>query len=230
MSDPFDIPVGSRPLHFFWIVDTSGSMSYDGKIQELNTAVKEALPNMRSAAASNPEAEVLVRVLSFESSASWVTQPTKVEDFVWENLTTGGLTAMGEALTKVADQLKMPPMSSRGLPPVLALVSDGQPTDEFTAGLARLNGEPWAKRAVRCAIAIGRDADHDVLRAFTGPEYPVFHAGNSDQLAAFIRWMSTEPIKAASGGSVRSPDQPGASVPNQIALPPADDPGGNIVW
>src|SRR6185437_7891620 len=106
----------------------------------------EALPNMRSAAASNPEADVLVRVLKFESTASWVTQPTKVADFVWKDLTPGGLTVMGEALGKVADQLRMPPMSSRGLPPVLALVSDGQPTDDFADGLARLNDEPWAKR------------------------------------------------------------------------------------
>lgn len=45
--DPLDIPVSRKPLHFFWIADTSGSMSVDGKIQTLNTAVREALPHMR---------------------------------------------------------------------------------------------------------------------------------------------------------------------------------------
>jgi uncharacterized protein YegL len=95
---------------------------------------------------------------------------------------------MGDALGKLADQLKMPPMPQAGLPPVLVLVSDGQPTDDFAGGLRKLNSEPWANRAVRVAIAIGKDADVDVLRQFTGPEYPVLAANNADQLIGFIRW------------------------------------------
>src|SRR5664280_288440 len=104
--DPFDIPVSSKPLHFFWIVDISGSMSVNGKIQTLNTAVREALPHMCKAAAENPEAEVIVHVLQFADRAAWVGEPKSVDKFEWEDLRVGGLTAMGDALSKLADQLK----------------------------------------------------------------------------------------------------------------------------
>jgi len=32
--------LASRPLHFIWIADSSGSMEQDGKIQALNTAIR----------------------------------------------------------------------------------------------------------------------------------------------------------------------------------------------
>jgi hypothetical protein len=37
------------------------------------------------------------------------------------------------------------------------LISDGHPTDDFEAGLKSMMEVPWAKRAVRIAIAIGND-------------------------------------------------------------------------
>ena len=29
--------LASRPIHFFWVVDCSGSMSYDGKMEVVRT-------------------------------------------------------------------------------------------------------------------------------------------------------------------------------------------------
>jgi len=46
----------TRPLHFIWIVDCSGSMGVDGKIQSLNTAIREAIPHMQRVANENPNA------------------------------------------------------------------------------------------------------------------------------------------------------------------------------
>jgi isoleucyl-tRNA synthetase len=57
----------------------------------------------------------------------------------------------------VAEQLKMPPMSDRALPPVLVLVSDGQPTDNFDSGLKQLMEQPWGKKAVRIAPGHGEE-------------------------------------------------------------------------
>ena len=46
--------LASRPSHFFWVVDCSGSMSYDGKMEVVNTAIEECIPEMASAADNNP--------------------------------------------------------------------------------------------------------------------------------------------------------------------------------
>jgi len=57
-----------RPLHFIWIVDCSRSMM-GKKIQSLNAAIQQAIPEMRTAARSNPGVEVLVRAVAFSSGA-----------------------------------------------------------------------------------------------------------------------------------------------------------------
>src|SRR5271169_307672 len=131
-------PIASRPLHFIWILDCSGSMGGD-KIQQLNFAIREALPAMRDTADDNPNAQVLVRAVTFSTGARWhVSNPTPVASFTWTDVRASGVTDMGKALSMVAEQLKIPPMSDRALPPVLVLVSDGQPTDNFTGGLKAL--------------------------------------------------------------------------------------------
>ena len=59
--------LATRPLHFIWITDCSGSMKSHGKIQALNTAIREATPHMQKVADENPNAEVLVRALKFST-------------------------------------------------------------------------------------------------------------------------------------------------------------------
>ncbi|HEY7387541.1 MAG TPA: hypothetical protein VH640_03480 [Bryobacteraceae bacterium] len=221
--------LATRPLHFFWICDCSGSMQADGKIQSLNNAIKEAIPHMQKAADENPNAEVLVRVLRFSDGAQWhVAEPTPVADFRWTDLRADGMTDMGRALTLVGEQLRIPPMSDRALPPVLVLISDGQPTDDFEAGRRALMDVPWAKRAVRIAIAIGADADHDTLRKFIGnAEIPLLQANNAETLVNFIRWASTAVLKAAS--SPASQNRQAAAVSGNVPVPAPPVAGGPAV-
>src|SRR6266542_3910552 len=192
--------LATRPLHFIWLADCSGSMGSDGKIQALNTAIREAIPHMQQVADENPNAHVLVRSVQFASGAQWhISQPTPVADFKWSDLKAGGHTDMGKALGLVAEQISISHMSERALPPVLVLVSDGQPTDNFDAGLQALLAQPWGKKAVRIAIAIGDDTDHDVLQQFIGhPEIRPLQANNPESLVKYIKWVSTAVLQSAS--------------------------------
>src|SRR5204862_444036 len=83
---------------------------------------------------------------------------TPVEQVRWVPLQAGGYTDLGAALTLLSTHLTTPPMEERALPPALVLVSDGQPTDDLEAGLARLVQAPFGAAAVRLAVAIGADA------------------------------------------------------------------------
>lgn len=210
--------LSSRPLHFIWIADCSGSMSVDGKMQALNYAIRNAIPEMRRVADENPNAQVLVRAIKFSNGAQWhITNPTPVHDFNWVDLKAEGVTDLGKALGMVADQMKMPPMSERALPPVLVLVSDGQPTDDFNSGLKALLEEPWGKKAVRIAIAIGSDADLEILQKFIGhPELKPLQANNPEALVNYIKWASTAVVKSASAPASQAAgaaQQPVANVP-----------------
>jgi len=222
--------LASRPLHFFWICDCSGSMQADGKIQSLNNAIKEALPHMQHAAEENPNAQVFVRAARFSDGAQWhVAAPTPVADFRWTDLNAAGMTDMGKAIRMVAEQLRIPPMSDRALPPILVLVSDGQPTDDYAGAMRELLDLPWGKRAVRIAVAIGADADQDALRVFVAnPEIPVLQANNAETLVNYIRWASTAVLKAASAPASRNLRDAAALVP--VPAPPASAPTGSDVW
>ena len=214
-----------RPLHFIWILDCSGSMIYDGKIQQLNLAIREALPGMKGVADENPNADILVRVLKFSNGAEWhISQPTPVDSFTWTDVSADGVTDMGRAFSMVADQLKIPPMTDRALPPVLVLITDGQPTDDYATGLKAIMDQPWGKKAVRIAIAIGRDVDNDVLQKFIGhSELKPLQADNLDALVKYIRWVSTAVVGAASSPPSQTNEGtvPGINIP--IPTPPSVD-------
>lgn len=127
--------LASRPLHFFWVVDCSGSM-YGEKIGTVNHAIQSTIPEMVDAAKDNPNAQLLVRTLKFSTGATWVTpDPVNIEDFAWDDLDAGGVTDLGKAFEMLAAQLTIPPMTDRALPPVIVLLSDGQPTDDYKKSL-----------------------------------------------------------------------------------------------
>jgi uncharacterized protein YegL len=217
--------LATRPLHFIWIADCSGSMGVDGKIQQLNFAVRDAIPHMQRVADENPNAEILVRAIKFSNGAQWhISQPTPVADFKWLDLTAEGVTDMGIALGLVAEQLKIPPMSERALPPVLVLISDGRPTDDFQQGLTALLNEPWGKKAVRIAIAIGEDADYDILQKFIAhPELKPLQANSPEALVRHIRWVSTAVLQSAS--SPASQPREATRLVLNVPIPSPPNPG-----
>lgn len=183
--------LASRPLHFIWIVDCSGSM-YGEKIGAVNHAIQSTIPDMQDAAHDNPNAQLLVRTLKFSTGSSWVTStPVDIDNFTWQDLDAGGVTDLGKAFDMLAAQLTIPPMTDRALPPVLVLLSDGQPTDNYKKSLDKLLHLPWGKKAVRIAISIGQDADDEVLTAFTGNRELVLQANNPQVLVKMIKWAST---------------------------------------
>jgi uncharacterized protein YegL len=225
--------MGTRPLHFIWMIDCSGSMSYEGKIQQLNEAIKNAIPLMQDVAKENPNASVLVRCIAFSTGARWhIGDATPVEDFKWADVSASGVTDMGHAFTLLSEELRIPPMTERALPPVLALLSDGQPTDDYAGPLDALLALPWGKKAVRVAIAIGTDADRDVLQQFIArPEIKPLGVRNPDELVQSIRWVSTAVLKSASSPPSQTPTGgQGGNVPIPAPPPQGDPASANVVW
>jgi uncharacterized protein YegL len=204
--------MASRPLHFIWLADGSGSMRVEGKIQALNHAIREAIPHMRAAAQENPHATVYVNAIRFGDDARWLDERlTPVSEFRWSDIEAVGATALGEALTMVGDALQPPLMTDRALAPVIALVTDGLPTDDFQAGLDHLLAKPWGRQAMRIVVAIGEDSAsneaQDIFRAFMGNDaLRPFHANNPEALAEQIRWVSTAVLKSVSSPAGPTPD------------------------
>jgi uncharacterized protein YegL len=208
MDPNADLPTMIRPggvlarreLHFLWLLDVSGSMNADGKIQALNVAIRESIPQLQAAARDNPNVDVLVRAMVFSNGARWhVPTPTPVEQLRWEDAVAGGHTDMAAAFRLAAQVLKVPPMPERAVSPVIVLVTDGHHTDDFEVGLAELMQERWGREAVRMAIAIGRDVNMAALQAFIGDdEMRPITAHNPEALVQKIRWVTRSAVDSAS--------------------------------
>ena len=246
MADKLKIPGGAlanRPLHFFWMVDCSSSMAGD-RIGAVNHAIQECIEPMREEAAGNPNAQLYIHTLKFASGASWVTaEPVPIEEFAWEDVEANGITDMGKAFELLAGQLSMPPMPDRALPPVIVLLTDGYPTDDWKRPLEKLLKMPWSKKAVKVAIAIGKDAERSVLEAFTGNPEAVLDAGNPEVLTHFIKWASTVASAVSNptsnpmeGGDVLETEQSSQEtqeprmLDGNITLPDLDDVNAEDVW
>ena len=104
----------------------------------------------------------------------------------------GGDTPMGAAMELAAalleDEKQVPRAAFR---PTVVLVSDGQPTDAWEAGLDRLTRQGRAQKADRMALAIGADASEAMLARFIGnSEKPVFKAEDARMIRSFFRFLS----------------------------------------
>lgn len=198
------LEIAKRQLNFYYLLDTSGSMSMNGRIQALNQSVRQSIPGMSEAASSQPNAKLKVHAIEFSTSARWHTYPgVDVDVFSWQDLQANGATSMGKAIEMLCEDLENN-MPTRSLPPVIVLVSDGHPTDNFDAALKRLMSSPWGTKSVRIAIGMGPDSEIDwgVMERFMfNMDIKPLHAHNSTELANYISWASTVAVTVSSSGA-----------------------------
>jgi len=214
MEDTIPVPDGQiarKKLHFFWIADCSDSMR-GKKIATLNQAIREAIPEVRKAVAQFPQVEIVMRAIKFSDDASWHIgpDPVPVEEFVWPDLETSGLTSTAKAVRLLAGELSIERMPRRGLPPVCILISDGfctDPKEEYESAIAELGKIPWGIKAVRLAIAIGDESEYnetELLRFVNQDQIGLLKAHSPEELISYIRWASVSASVAASRGRSRS--------------------------
>lgn len=221
--------IARRQLHCILALDCSGSMRGE-RIASLNYAIRSAIPELRSVAAENPEVQVLVRVLRFDTVARWhIEEPCPVDELEWEDLSAGGETAMGAALNLIADALHPDALTGRQLPPVVVLASDGYPTDDIDHALDRFFEVEAAAAATRIGIAIGSNTDLETLERFMSDgtqKLKPLRANNAPDLVKSIKWATTAPVKATS--SPTNAPEATMELARQEAM--LDSPDSSVVW
>ena len=180
----------ARPLPVILLADISGSMGVDGKIQALNHAVREMIEVFLDE--SDLRAEINVGVITFGGDARTHVPLGSTKTAKWNDLAAGGGTPMGAAFSiareLIEDRNVIP---SRAYRPTIVLVSDGQPTDAWQEPLQALLSSERGGKAFRMALAIGADADHDVLKAFlAAPEARVHRADEARQIRQFFQLVT----------------------------------------
>lgn len=180
--------VSRKSLVIFFLIDTSGSMK-GKKIGELNTVMEELIPEIRRV--GEADTDVKLAVMTFSTDVKWMySEPVSIEDFEWARLNASGVTSMGAAFKELSSRMSRNSFlnsPSLSFAPVIFLMTDGYPSDDYKAGLAALKSNSWYKFGLKAALGIGNEANDDMLTEFTGSKDTVVHAYSGGQLAQMIK-------------------------------------------
>ena len=191
-TDPLDAAgVSRKSLVMFFMIDTSGSMK-GTKMGELNTAMEELIPEIRRIGAA--DTEVKIAVLTFSSDVNWITQqPVPVEEFEWSRLRADGETNMGAAFEELNRKLSRSAFMntpSLSYAPVIFLMTDGYPSDDYRRQIDALNNNSWFRYGLKTALAIGNDPNDEMLELFTGDKDTIMHTSTGNELAGAIKTIA----------------------------------------
>lgn len=196
-----------RPLPVIVLADVSGSMSVHGKIDVLNTSIETMVRDF--ATQDDRRGEVHIAVIAFGGDDAYLVQPPQpARDFKWTPMIASGKTPMGQALQIVREVLEdRTQIPSRSYRPTLILVSDGEPNDNWEEPLRLLRESERASKAFRVAVAVGADANREVLQAFLGSERGrVFDAHEAGDISEFFQRVTMSVSRALSAGDYQTLD------------------------
>ena len=180
----------ARPLPVILLADVSGSMGAEGKIDNLNQSIREMLSTFASS--DDLRAEIHVAIITFGGEARIHTPLQPANRVKWTNMTAKGGTPMGQAMIMAADLIEdRDQIPGRAYRPTVVLISDGAPTDSLKVGLDRISKQGRAQKADRMALAIGGDADIEMMRNFLGDDKKqVFVAADARRIKDFFQFVT----------------------------------------
>ena len=181
-----------KSMTIFFLIDVSGSMK-GTKIGSLNGTMEELLPSLIGVGEASTD--VKIAIMKFSTDVEWVTpEPVRIEEYqYWNRLEAEGLTFMGDAFLELSKKLSRSSFlnsPSISFAPVIFLLSDGSPNDDWKKGLETLKQNKWFQHGLKIALGIGSKVNMDVLRAFTGNDELAVQAKNADQLRELIKLLA----------------------------------------
>ncbi|MBD5311068.1 MAG: VWA domain-containing protein [Bacteroides sp.] len=177
-----------RKLPVYLLLDTSGSM-FGEPIEAVNSGVQVLLSTLRS----DPYAleTAYLSVITFDNTARQVVPMTELSAFQAPNLTANGCTALGEALSFVAQRAdaevtKTTAEKKGDWKPLVFIMTDGAPTDDLQRGIDEFKKRKWG---IVVACAAGAGASTDTLRKITECVVSLDQA-DSNTIKKYFKWVS----------------------------------------
>lgn len=196
----------ARPLPVILMLDTSGSMQADGKIEALNAGLVELVDTLR--AEDDGTGAIHIAVVTFGGDAARVDVPfSRVSGVAGiQPLQASGRTPMGGALDLVASMIEdREVIPSRAYRPTVALLSDGIPTDDWETPMERLLKGERASKATRMALGIGADADRECLIKFAGSPDGVRRIDEASRIRDYLQFVSMSVVARSASQDPNAP-------------------------
>ncbi|MCR4561735.1 MAG: VWA domain-containing protein [Bacilli bacterium] len=177
-------PISRKVLPVIYVIDTSGSMR-GKKIKQVNEAMSQVGELMKDVADNNADADIKIGAMTFSNEPTWITENGLVdcEDFVWPNVEAKLGTGLGRAIEELDKKLSRSEFlkSDTGFAvPIIIFMSDGRPNNGWKKKAEKAHENNWYDMARRIAIAIGDEADREVLAEITGNDELVIGLSDKD--------------------------------------------------
>jgi uncharacterized protein YegL len=200
-----------RPLPVIIAIDRSGSMSENGKIDALNIALKDFIDSIKDE--DSNKAEIHIALYSFGGDSASCDMPlTSISQVNAPSYQAQGKTPMGGAFSLLKELIEDKSLiPSRSYKPTIVLLTDGLPTDEWQKPMSELINDGRSSKAFRIAMAIGDDADKNMLSKFVStPDYLVT-GENARDIRKFFRFVTmsvTQRMKSQTPDMQQVPQMP----------------------
>lgn len=186
-----------RRLPVYLLLDTSGSM-YGEPIEAVKNGVQVLVSTLRQDPYALENAHL--SIITFNSNAQQIVPLTELSMFQQPHIEATGCTALGEALTllanKVDQEVTKTTVDVKGdWKPLVFIMTDGEPTDDITKGIEELKKR---KFGMIVACAAGQGANTNTLKRITECVVQLDTA-DSATIKSFFKWVSA----SVSAGSMK---------------------------
>ncbi len=154
------------------VLDCSGSMSENNKINLLNEGLKTLATELKDDPITARCGRILVIAFGGDNNVEIMGDWTDAMDFTPPELVAGGMTPIGAAMKCALDEIESQKtqMKGAGVPykrPIVMLLSDGEPTDDWQNVAVDCKNAESMRKVNIMSIGIGAQANRDVLGQFS---------------------------------------------------------------
>lgn len=195
-----------RRLPIFFLLDVSESMVGDNH-RQMQQGVERLVKKLRT----DPHAleTVYLSVHVFAGKAKTMAPLTELAMFYPPRLPIGAGTSLGDALNHLREEIKKTvvkttPEKKGDWRPIVYLMTDGAPTDDFEQAIEKWNAE-IGNSVTTVAIGIGKYASLDTLKRITEHVF-LLDADSEQKFNSFIEWLTmsivaqSRSVSTSSGG------------------------------
>lgn len=231
-----------KTLNMLFLVDVSGSMEEDGRMDAVNEAFEQMIPELQNVQREClSDFELRVAIMTFDTKANWIVAPTPILEYVhapirfdrWATFYSKAFRGLNEVLTKQ----KYMHHEGKIAEPYIMFLTDGKPTanDNYNEALDELLQNAWFTNSQRFAVLIGKEAVQSdsaraaVARFVSNPAEGIISAESAVTLASQVQaktlhtvvGMTKHNIVPESGdepGIDKSGDEPGYDTGNAAVM------------